>query len=429
MDQPARLSAVVCVVLGVLTGLAHPAFATSDRTLVTLIANGQIAEARALYAVQGPEDIDWLFFDGRVAKAEGDLNRAIQIFRDVLQQEPSYIAARRELAHSLLLARDYGASAHHFRMLLRNDPSTEQRRGYVSFLDEIDRLRPFSLSGRFAIVSSTNINRGSSQDRFQPGVPNAPSFDITSRAEPGTGVELGLAGRHLWRRENGFRWTLDWDLSTRQFEDSRHNSFSALARLQYARLSAQARWSVGPFVHRLWTEDEEDERLDLGVSFSADRRLTPRDTLFFSVSGEQRDNLIGDANDGPLYALQIGLARALQDGTLSIGTRLIAHRPERTHLQYDGQSAFAHLSRSWRGGLQGGLGLEVGRRSYAALFPLAGVARGDEYVQITLSAQHEAVRFGRFMPTLHCTFGRTSSNVAFYDHDIEECTLGITTRF
>ncbi|APX10393.1 surface lipoprotein assembly modifier [Tateyamaria omphalii] len=429
MEQRARLCAAVLIVLGALSVLARPALAVSDRMLVTLIANGQVEEARALFASQGPTETDWLFFEGRVAKADGDFDRAIQVFRDVLLRDPSYLAARRELAHSLLLVGDYRASAHHFRTLLRIDPSEELRRGYVTFLDEIDRLRPFSLSGRFAIISSTNINRGSSQERFQPGVPNAPSFDITSQAEPGTGVELGLAGRHLWRRDNGFRWTLDWDLSTRQFSDSSHNSFSASTRLQYARLSAQSRWSVGPFAHRLWTENEQDDRLDLGVSFSTDRRLNARNTLFLSVSGEQRDNLSGDANDGPLYWMQFGLARSVQDGVLTVGTRLIAHRPERAHLQYDGQSVFAHISRAWSGGLQGGIGIELGQRSYAALFPLAGVARADDYAQINISAHHEAIRFGRFMPTLRCTFGRTSSNVAFYDHDIEECTIGVTTRF
>lgn len=412
-----------------LIALAHPVLAISDRELVRLIAIGQIEDARTLFSTQNPQEIDWLFFEGRVAKADGQLHRAIEIFRDILVRDPSYIAAQRELAHSLLLAQDYRASAHHFRYLLRNDPSVEQRRSYIIFLDEIDRLRPFSLSGRFSIISSSNINRGSSQDRFEPGVPDTPSFDITSKAEPGTGLELGITGRHLWRKANGYRWTLDWELSAREFSDSSHNSVTASTAVQYARLTEQARWAFGPFLRRAWSPNEDDERLDFGASISADQRLTARTTLFFSSSIEHRDYLSSDERDGMLHWVQVGVTRAIPVGMVSVGTRLIFNRPELEHQQYDGQSVFAHISRSWTGGLHGGLGLEIGQRNYKGEFPLAGTARDDTYLQITISAQHDAIRFGRFTPIARCTFGSTSSNVAFYDHDIEECTIGIVNRF
>lgn len=421
-----RAWAFLC--LSTLATLANGADAPTDFNIVKLIAVGEIEDARTVYETFSPSPLDWLFFEARVAKAEGRYKDAIGIFRNVLQRDPTYLPARRELAHTLFLVKDYRGSTHHFEDLLRNDPDTDQRRGYVHFLDEISRVRPFSLSGSVAIISSSNVNRGSSHGTFQPGVPGVPSFDITSRAKPDAGLELALHGQHLWPTTERGIWSLDWTTSTRLFNEREHSSLSLSAQLRYNRTSQTTRWSLGPSLRRVWPQDS-DGQTTLGVNGNWERVLDERTSVFLSGSLEYSMFDSEDTDNGPFYWAQTGIATRQLGGILSVGGRATFHRPETSHQRYHGQALFAHFSRSWVGGLQGGLGIEVGQRSYDADFPLAGAPRKDSFYQLSLSARHSAIRIGRFTPNVYCTFGSTHSNIAFYDFDVSECTFSMTTRF
>ncbi|MEM6497472.1 MAG: surface lipoprotein assembly modifier [Pseudomonadota bacterium] len=407
---------------------AQQAGQRSDAELVELIAAGQIDEARALFATTAPDEADWLFFDGRLAKAEGHLDDAIKLFREVLRLNPEHLSARRELGHTLLQVADYWASAYHFRDLLRRDPMPHYRQGYVHFLNEIDRLRPFVLRGRLAIVSSSNVNRGSSESVFNPGVPDVPSFNITSRAEAGYGLELGISGQNRWTSDGRRRITFDWGLLGHKYVKPTYDRATLTARLQVGTLSEKTQWSMGPFVRASWAADGRNNSA-IGLAASFDRRVTKQTIMFISAAAEYRYFPNSTAHDGPLFSLQTGLAHLVAKGDLSVGTRLTFNRPEREHQQYDGRALFARFSRSWSGGFQGGLGVEIGQREYGATFPLLDDARADEFFQVSFSAQHHNFRFGQYSPVLSCIFGTTQSNAAFFDHDVTECTVGVTTRF
>lgn len=423
-----RRTIVALSVLAAMTITGGSVLAGSDALLVELIAAGQIEEARALFAERDPTPTDWLFFDGRVAKSDGRFIVAIATFREVLRQDPTYIAARRELAHSLLLAEDYRASAVHFNELLKSDPAVDQHEGYLHFLNEIDRRRPFSLSGHFAIISSSNVNRGSSKDRFNPDGPDGPSFDITSQAEPGTGIELGLSGDHLWRAQDGDRWALNWGLSGRKFQGGSEDSVTASIGLKYGRLTDRARWNLGPFTRRTWAATDEGNAV-LGLSADLDRRLSLRTSAFAGGTAEYQDHLSGDETDGPRYNAQVGVVRGFRSGTLTMGTSAELSRPEAEHHAFDGVAVFVRGARSWNGGFNGELGLDVGRRDYLDTFPLTKEAREDRFYEITATVQHDAIRIGRFSPRVRCTVGETHSNIAFYDYDFMECDVEVLMRF
>lgn len=84
-----------------------------------MIANGRTHEAFALLLTTDPSVEDLMLFQGRVLKADEQFASAISIFRKILEGEPRYINARRELAHTLLLNQELEASEFHFRELLR----------------------------------------------------------------------------------------------------------------------------------------------------------------------------------------------------------------------------------------------------------------------------------------------------------------------
>ena len=404
------------------------AVALTDAELVSLIAQGRVDEARSLFEKLDPDATDWIFFAGRVAKSEGKLDAAASSFREVLRREPSYLNARRELAHTLFLKSDFRGASHHFRHLLRVESDRQHRMSYVQFLNEIDVRRPFALSASLAIVSSSNVNRGSSQSVFNPGVPGIPSFDITSRAESGTGIELGLFGRHRWSAKNAFRWTFDWGLTGRKFPNKDHDLASLFARLQLGKFTQSSAWRAGPFARLTWRGNDSDSE-SVGFGASINRRVGEATNLFVSANTQYRRYWHLDGLDGPLHDAQIGLSRSFPKGVFDAGLRFEFSKPETPHQEYLQTAVFANVARSWPGGLHADMGFELGQRRFPAEFPLAGVKRRDEFIRFDLSLRHDAIRVRNFTPTARCSIGTTHSNVAFYDHDVTECTIGISRRF
>ena len=89
-----------------------------DNDISRLLTFGQVDAARAILEAGDPSPADRLFFDARLLKSQAKLTAAIALFRQVLQIEPNRMNARRELAHTLLLNRDFGPAEFHFNQLL-----------------------------------------------------------------------------------------------------------------------------------------------------------------------------------------------------------------------------------------------------------------------------------------------------------------------
>ncbi|MEM8658043.1 MAG: surface lipoprotein assembly modifier [Pseudomonadota bacterium] len=423
------ICAVILLVIGLLNPLVAEAQVPSDAAIVDLIAAGRTDDAAALLETTNPSAADRQFFQGRVLKAEGQFDAAIAQFRDILQGEPGYLNARRELAHTLLLNGEFAAAEFHFRTLLRIDTDDALREGYWQFLDIIARERPFGLSAQFALIPSTNVNRGSARAIFDPKNPNIPPLRITSQGEAGVGLLLGVSGFYRAPLGPRTRWTFDWGLQGRKYQDHTHDTATNSLRLGLDHRLTRTRLTFGTFSRATWRQDE-DHNLALGVDAGIERSVGQRTTLFANTLTEARRYPNASQSNGPFYASQLGLSYALRpDLRLTLGASFDASRPESRHQAYDGYALFGRASKSWGGGLQTVLGLEAGLRDYKEDFPLTTFRREDEFYRIdaTLRASRWSIR--GFMPTTTCSYTRNISNVAFYDYDVAECRASFVRRY
>ncbi len=397
--------------------------------IVDLIAAGRIAEAQALLDATNPSEADRAFFRGRVLKANGQYAEAIAVFRSILRSDPTYINARRELAHTLLLNGEFDAAAHHFESLLQTDSDRDLRKGYRRFLDMIEREQPFGFSTQLALLPSSNVNRGSSNEIFQPDDPDRGPFDITSQAESGIGLLFGLSGYYRWPIAGRDRIVFDWGVNLAKYDNKIHDSATLRFGMTYERRLADYQWSIGPYARRTWRKDN-DHNQAFGLRFSTDRRLTQASSLFVEARYEERRYDKSSTLDGPFMSGQVGLvASARADLTFVTGLRLSHSAPEALYQSYDGAAVFGRVIREWPGGLTTGLGLEVGLRDYKDLFPQTTRERQDEFLNINLTLQNNTINWRGFTPVLFCSHQINSSNVAFYDYDASECQIGFSRNF
>ena len=433
--KPSRASCVKSLLaLVFLVCQTNPATADTseiDGEIAGLISGGEFDVAAALLETADPSDIDRLFFDGRILKAVQQFDQAIAVFREVLRLDPTYIAAKRELAHTLLLTGNLDVAEFHFRELLRQDQNRGAHADYRYFLDTISSTKPFGFSGQVALLPSTNVNRGTSNTRFGTGG----TITDDSREESGTGVYASLSG--YYRRglstqsQLVFRGTID----ARKYSVSDYNQASGTFSVAYERAYSLGSWSIEPYYRHLGSKDAYDSRA-IGARAWLQHEITPSTVLAFSTSYErQRYPFLGDTfYDGPRMSGSVALYYQFRpDLSFSGGLRTENNRPERVDLQYKEYAAFANLDKAFRGGLNLGFGVEVGNRRFQGPFASGGFldefTRSDDFYSLRVSAGNSRLNYVGFTPTLTCTYSKNRSNADLYDYTATDCKLALTRNF
>lgn len=427
-----RLQNMLSVLIGAGSFLLCGSLASAqedDRpSLSRLINTGQIEEAQIILEAGSPSDADRLFFAGRVLKAQGNLPEAINVFRQVLQTDPDYINARRELAHTLLLNRDYGSAGYHFEALLRADDNDQMRDGYRRFLNIIDQNKPIGFSGYFSVLPSTNVNRGTANTVFDTTLGQF-VIDPGSRAESGLGAKLGVSG--YFRHPTGptSRVALSWSLSGTRYEQEEYNSAVGSVALSYEQITGSGSWLLSPYYRMTRRQDDTDNNAR-GLRFGLINDLGNKVQLSFALSHEYRDFVIQDYQDGSFTSGSVSLNYQVSPSVaVSGGLGFERSSPQAEHLQYDATKILFGLSKSWEGGLQTSFGFEYGQRDFVGVFPLTTSARDDDFYQLSFSVQNSRINIQGFTPQLSCSYSRNRSNVAFYDYDATECQATISRNF
>jgi tetratricopeptide (TPR) repeat protein len=421
------LSALIWAGIFTMSGAALAQSADGPNTS-QLISTGQIEAARVALEAENPSQADRVFFEARIFKAQHRFPEAIGAFRQVLQIDPNYINARRELAHTLLLNRDYGPARFHFEELLKIDQNDQMRDGYRSFLNVVDQNQPIGFSGYFSLLPSTNINRGTTNTVFDTTLGQF-VIDPISQAESGVGVQLGLFGyfRHLTSPTS--RVSLNWGLFGTRYKEDRYNSAVGNLAVSYEQVTQSGSWFVSPYFRKTWREDDGDNDAR-GLNFGLTHRLNDPNRLVFSFSHEYRDYALQDYQDGTFTSGSISLNHQINPSlSISGGFGFERSIPEADHLQYDSGKLFAGLSKAWEGGLQTSFGFEYGIRDFVGDYPLTSFPRDDDFYKISIGVQHSRIDIQGFTPRVSCSHTVNQSNVAFYEYNATECQAMISRNF
>lgn len=393
-----------------------------------MISDGQFEAARTALETENTSQADILFFEALVLKAQGRHVEAIQGFRRVLQVTPNHINARRELAHTLLLNRDYGPSKYHFEALLQVDPNEQMRDAYRHFVNVIHQNQPIGFGGSFSILPSTNVNRGTTNTVFDTTLGQF-VIDPSSQANSGVGTQVGFSGyfRHLNNPTN--RLALTWGVSGTRYEAKQYNSATANVALSYEKITSFGSWSFSPYYRAVWREDDADYDAR-GLRFGLAYRLNDTTQLGFTLAHEYQNFTEHNYRDGAVSYASINLSYQLSPSmSISGGMGVEKSSPDAEHLQYESYEVLAGVARSWEGGLQTNLSVNYAQKDFSGVYPLTNFTRSDESYTISFGVQHSRVNIYGFTPHLSCSHTLNKSNIAFGDYTATECRASISRNF
>lgn len=402
--------------------------ANTDLATSRLISKGDFAGARAVLEQSDPTKADLLFYNARVLKAKGRLSEAIETLRSVLLLQPNHLNARRELAHTLLLAGQLDVAESQFRDLIDRDPDESMRGGYRSFLGAIDRAQPYGLRLSAEFLPSTNINRGTANTVFDTETGQF-IIDPESRKKSGIGARIGLSGFARKSLSQNSRIIATARIEGTKYREKDYDGITGTASVSYERLVNGTLLSAAPYLRHTWRQDDSDNT-SVGLAVGAQRRLSQTLSASGSVVHERRHYPNRDFLDGPFTAGTASLSYLLAPNLVMRGSAILdRHRPEAAHLRYYGVRGRLGLEKSWIGGLRTEISGFAGRRFFDADFPLTDDPRGDTLYGIEGSVFHGAINYAGFAPRLNCSYEKQTSTIAFYDYDALGCRIGLTTSF
>lgn len=425
--------------------LAIPALAQEPRLQLSgpellalaerLIVEGRSEEAEPLLsalAASGTASVDQTqvaFLEGMAAAAEGELARARDIFRGILERRPELTRVRLELARTLFLLEDDRAAAYHFRLALAEAPSEEVRVNIERYLDAIERRRTLAFELALGVAPDSNVNAGTAAETIDlfGFLPSDLSDD--ARETSGVGLKGSLSATWLPRLSESWRLELRAGGFATDYGGASYDDVAGLVEAGVRRLFARGYWGVTASADRRWFGG--DAFYDSwGLRLSGARRMTPRLTAFASLSGGIYDYTTEDGRDGPVATLSGGVSYALSSASLA-STRLSVSREEadaetRANTSYALQLGYA---REYANALTVSVTPFAAYRPFDGFDPLFGETRLDRRYGASLDALNREWSYRGFSPAMVYTYTRNESNVVIYDYTRHQLEFRLTRVF
>lgn len=440
-------TAIACLALSC-AAWSGPAYAQSTATgILQLVQQGDFDGARAALAKTPHGDIDELFLEAQILTRQGQPAEAVKIYRAILAVQPGQIEIRQILAQTLFQMGDFEAARFHFRELLESDRREGFKQQYAAALRQIEQNTPSGVSASFAIVPSTNINRGTTNTYVQPGDPTSGTISDSGKETSGVGLQIGVSGYYKIPRAQGGLYTLTASATQVLYDDAVYNVFQPTLAVRFENGNEAGIWSWEVFARRTYRRDTREPSSttisnssanSYGVALSGRRALSGPNILSFSTvlqhteydSPKTPNHRSLQVQSGPSATFKLGLQRNLNNTTaINGGIGLGRGLPKSDSFKYRSASIDAGVSKTWKGGWATYVGAETGLRWYDADFGFTGMKRNDRYLTLTASVLNSTLSWNGFSPRVTCSWQTNSSNIGFYDYDATECNVLMTRGF
>jgi len=340
----------------------------------------------------------------------------------VLRLEPDRLNARRELAHTLMLAHRYKASEYYFRQLLKIDGNREMRAGYQSFLARIDRKKPAGISMQISFLPSTNINQGTTNKTLNTTLGKF-TINPSSKPSSGIGVQLGISGFYRQGLSQQSRLDLEWGITGIVYSKKSFNNVTGSISASYQQVTHSGKWSVTPYVRHSWRQDNGGYDT-FGIGIGAERSISAKNRISLGLTHEFRRFPYLGFENGIFNRATINVQHQIAPSlSISAGVGAEESLPHADYLKYSGHDISLGINKQWDGGLFTGVNITVGNRDFVGNFPLTLRSRKDRFLKTSLTIYNTRLTFKGITPKLTCTDLQSRSNIAFYTFSATQCAL------
>ena len=416
--MPTKLFALLTLIL-----LSGNTLALDETTIAMHISQGHYDKARTTYNATSNNPNDRLFYLALVQKSLGLYDLAIEQLQLLLAREPHRINAKRELAHSLLLAQDYQHARAEYVNLLSAQPDALIGNEATKHLAIIDSIRPFDLSGGIAISTHTNLNNGAETASF---IHNNSTYIVGEHNQAISGLAIDIYTSAFYRHTLTPRTRLGiyGNLATRINNQSLPATNNAQLQIIYDQFDQPKHMSAGLQL----THINNDTR-SYGLSLSQTHTLQNNKHIKLSAEVAHYNHRQARLNSGDMITTAFAYHTQLDHIPLNLSAKAGKYEARADfntyhHLQL---SANTQLQQTWP--YQIGLNLTIGENSYQHPLPLLGTKRLDHFGHVNISISKRNWLLFSTTPSLTCSYQDNRSNIQLYDREIKQCRITFSRTF
>lgn len=385
------------------------------------------------------------FADALVYRSEGKNKQAINIYREMLANDPEFHPVRLNMAMAMLADKQYGAAKDQLQKLQAADLPAPIMATVKNALANIERVEEWSFDVSASYIRDDNINDAPSKS-VQTGLGRS------VEQKTANGIQASASATKRFNLSQNYYATLGGNASLKGYWDEHDYNdylFTASAGLGYN--DAKNDLSVTPFVTKR-VFDEAAYSTRKGVTLRASRWVKPKlkvtasSVLSNETFDEQRNK--SRETDGRFFGLN-GLYT--KDAKQYFFGGLGNYRndvPKSSIISYDTNSINMGWGREWKQGIStlATLGYSVkkyddpadsfapGSGGYIAYYQsvgaMPGTLREDKTTSVGLQVWKRDFTLYGLTPRLVFDYDTTSSNFAYYDdRDEKSATIVLTKSF
>ncbi|WP_191963621.1 surface lipoprotein assembly modifier [Neisseria zalophi] len=374
-----------------------------------------------------------MFGRALVLQAEGQSGKAVELYRQLIAEQPDSSIVRMQMAKALFEDQQNEAAADQFDRLRAEALPEEVLQLIESYRTALRRRDAWQFYGSINIAREQNINQAPEQQRigrqlkgtecenYRKIYPGSDCFQGWTFDKPidATGISYQAGAEKKWSLNKGFYAKAGADLYGKIYRSySRYNDSTA-------RLSAGFGYA--------------DQRNDIGITPFHERRFYGNHAYSYSNGARIYWNRWIKPNLQSLTAFEAGRLKNKRRVRSDINNRLysgaLVYYPNARQNWLIGTDFYQDRNKEdrsdnfnryglrvgwgqeWNGGLSSRVQVGAARRLYQTpSFFSQGERRSDKELYTSVSLWHRALHFYGITPRLTFSHSRTSSNDVYYNH-------------
>jgi hypothetical protein len=369
-----------------------------------------------------------LFLEGLILIHQSNPRAAANVFRKILAVAPDYEPARRELSATLFVLGDNDAAMFHAEQVVALTSDDRIRATAQAIVNASQVGKPSGVTLRFAVQPSSNINQGTKADEIViGGLP----FKVDPAFKAASGV-AAIVGATAWRRwQLAERWTgtVSLGVDAKLYASGGPTELTFGPRFDFIYTKARTRFSIGPGVE-FKRQAGATTRKRFGVNASYQTRLSDTNGFNFSVLAMKQSFPGQSHRDGWIVDGRWGLSHIVSPSLrLTLGIPFEVQNTGRAHLNHRMLGLTLGADKLWQGGLYTGIAAIFENDQFSGVYPGLTYARHDRAQTLSLSFRHSKINVGAFTPEVTVSVTKHRSNVAFFDYQSRDLSVGFSSKF
>lgn len=382
-----------------------------------------------------PSVIDW--GNAIIAADNGDLDKAVNLYRKLNAQLPEVKVLRFQLAMALFYNRQFDASQSEFEKLRSDATSDADIKAINKYLDAINSQDRWSFNASVSYMDDRNITNSPEQGT-QVVRPDGSTITYTAPRETGKGLNFGLYGDRKWLYDNKMFTAVHLNSYGKYYWDNKdYNDITAGIGAGVGYQNAITEVEIGPFYNKRFYAQGRNGDGDLhtytdttGLKLNVNQWITPK-IRYQGLARYAKSSYIdkyeyNDGNDWLLANTAVYLPNGQQFWTF--GLDYSTRDSEDDSLAYDRPGVRVGWGQTWPKGYSTKLDFGYAERNYDGE-DFFGVKRENQEYNAGVTVWNRGFSLAGLTPRLSWNYSETKSNSPFEEYSKNDVSVELTKAF